>query len=53
MERNSSGALRAPGPFGASGTSDHVTLSSCSLHITHVCSLAAVLRAAAFGAARP
>ena len=45
MERNSSGALRAPGAFGASGTSDpHATLSSCSLHITHVCSLAAVLR---------
>jgi hypothetical protein len=45
MERNSSGALRAPGAFGASGTSDpHATLSSCSLHITHVCWLAAVLR---------
>ena len=53
MERNSSGA---PGAFGASGTSDpHATLSSCSLHITHVCSLAAVLRpsAAAPLAARP
>jgi hypothetical protein len=42
MERNSSGALRAPGAFGAKGTSDpHVTLSSCSLHIrlrlTHTC----------------
>ena len=45
MERNSSGALRAPGAFGASGTSDpHATLSSCSLHITHVCWLPAVLR---------
>ena len=48
MERNSSGALRAPGAFGASGTSDpHATFSSCSLHITHVCSLAAVLRPSA------
>jgi hypothetical protein len=48
MERNSSGALRAPGAFGTSGTSDsHVTLSSCSLHITHVCWLAAVLRPSA------
>jgi hypothetical protein len=37
MERNSSGALRAPGAFGASGTSDHhATLSSCSLQITPV-----------------
>jgi hypothetical protein len=47
MERNSSGALRrgAPGAFGASGTSDlHATISSCSLHITHVCWLPAVLR---------
>ena len=45
MERNSSGALRAPGAFGASGTSDpHATLSSCSLHITHVCWLPSVLR---------
>jgi hypothetical protein len=41
MERNSSGALRR-------GTSDpHVTLSSCSLHITHVCWLPAVLRPSA------
>jgi hypothetical protein len=45
MERNSSGALRTPGAFGASGTSDpHAILSSCSLYITHVCWLAAVLR---------
>ena len=44
MERNSPGALRAPGAFGARGTSDpHAILSSCSLYITHVCSLAAVL----------
>jgi hypothetical protein len=44
MERNSSGALRAPGAFGAMGTSDpHAIFSSCSLHITHVCWLAAVL----------
>ena len=50
MERNSSGALRAPGAFGASGTSDpHATLQicQCSLYITHVCSLAAVLRPSA------
>jgi hypothetical protein len=48
MERNSSGALRAPGAFGASGTSDpHAIISSCSLHITHVCWLAAVLRPSA------
>ena len=39
MERNLSGAAAA------SGTSDpHVTLSSCSLHITHVRWLPAVLR---------
>ncbi len=39
MERNSSGA------FGANGKSDHYAiLSSCSLHITHVCWLPAVLR---------
>ncbi len=49
MERNSSGAPRAPGAFGASGTSDpHVTLSRAAArsthHITHVCWLAAVLR---------
>ena len=45
MERNSSGALRAPGAFGAIGTSDHhAILSSCLLCITRVCSLAAVLR---------
>jgi hypothetical protein len=45
MERNSPGALRAPDAFGARGTMDHhVTLSSCSLYITRVCSLAAVLR---------
>ena len=49
MERNSSGALRAPGAFGATGTSDHhAILSSCVLHVTRVCSLAAV-HAAAFG----
>ncbi len=43
MERNSSGALRAPGAFGARDTSDHhIILSSCSLYITRVCSLAAV-----------
>ena len=48
MERNSSGALRAPGAFGATGTSDHhATLSSCLLCITRVCSLAAVLRPSA------
>jgi hypothetical protein len=48
MERNSPGALRAPGAFGASGTSDHhATISSCSLHITHVCWLPAVLPSAA------
>ena len=35
MERNSSGALRAPGAFGATGTSDHhAILSSCLLCIT-------------------
>ncbi len=45
MERNSSGALRAPGAFGARDTSDHhIILSSCSLYITRVCSLAAVPR---------
>ena len=45
MERNSSGALRAPGAFGATGTSEHhAILSSCLLCITRVCSLAAVLR---------
>jgi hypothetical protein len=47
MERNSPGALlvRKPGAFGASGTSDsHAIISSCSLHVTRVCSLAAVLR---------
>ena len=53
MERNSSGALRAPGAFGAIGTSDHhAILSSCLLCITRVCSLAAVplcCRSAAFG----
>ena len=48
MERNSSGALRAPGAFGAIGTSDHhAILSSCLLCITRVCSLAAVLRPSA------
>ena len=48
MERNSSGALRAPGAFGASGTSDpHAAISSWSLHVTHVCWLAAVLRPSA------
>ena len=36
MERYSSGALRAPGAFGASGTSDpHAIISSCSLHVHH------------------
>ena len=56
MERNSPGALRAPGAFGGSGISDHhVTLSSCSLHITRVFWLPAVLRpsAAAPSAAAP
>ena len=56
MERNSSGALRAPGAFGTIGTSDHhAILSSCLLSITRVCSLAAVLRpsAAAPSAAAP
>ena len=39
MERNS------PGAEGASGTSDHhATNEICSLYITRVCSLAAVLR---------
>jgi len=49
MERNSSGALRrAPGAFGATGTSDyHAILSSCLLCITRVCSLTAVLRPSA------
>ena len=52
MERNSSSALRAPGAFGASGISNpHVTLSSCSLHITHVCWLPAVLRPSSGAAA--
>ena len=38
MERNLSGALRAPGASDAIGTSDtHAIISSCSLHITHVC----------------
>ena len=47
MERNLPGALRAPGAFGATGTSDHhAILSSCSLCITRVCSLAAVKAAA-------
>jgi hypothetical protein len=51
MERNSSGALRAPGAFGARGTSDpHAILEICSLYITQVCSLAAV-STAAFGRA--
>jgi hypothetical protein len=45
MERSSPGARRKPGAFGASGTSDsHAIISSCSLHITRVCSLEAVLR---------
>jgi hypothetical protein len=45
MERNSSGALRAPSAFGAIGTSDHhVTLSGRAPHITHVFRLAAALR---------
>ena len=36
MERNSSSTLRAPGAFGAIGTSDpHATLSSCSLLVHH------------------
>ena len=48
MERNSSGALRAPGAFGAIGTSDHhAILSSCLLCVTRVCSLTAVLRPSA------
>ena len=48
MERNSPGALHAPGAFGASDTSDpHASLYICSLYITHVCSLAAVLRPSA------
>ena len=51
MERNSSGALRAPGAFGARDTSDHhIILSSCSLYITRVCSLAAVPRPSRAGA---
>ncbi len=58
MERNSSGARSAPCAFGSSGTSDpHAIISSCSLHITHVCWLGAMVRpserslgrAAAFG----
>jgi hypothetical protein len=44
MERNSSGALRR----GSSDPHWHVTLSSCSLHITHVCWLLGS-GAAAFG----
>ncbi len=48
MEKYSSGALRASGAFSTSGTSDsHAIISSCSLHITHVCSLPAVLRPSA------
>jgi hypothetical protein len=48
MERNSSGALRAPGAEGASGASDpRAILSSWSLHTTHVFWLAAVLRPSA------
>ena len=44
MERNSLGTLCAPNVLGASGTSDpHAIISSWSLHITHVCSLAAPL----------
>ena len=36
MERNFPGALRAPGAFGASGTSDpHAIISSCSLLVHH------------------
>ena len=49
--RNSAGALRAPGAFGARGTSaPHAMLSSCPLHVTRVCSLAAVLRPSAAAA---
>ncbi len=48
MERNLSGALRAPDAFGANGTSDpHAILSICSLYITRVCSLTAELRPSA------
>ncbi len=54
MERNSSGALRAPGAFGARfrrprKSAPHAAPSSSSLLITHVCWLAAVLRPSAFG----
>jgi len=49
--RNSAGALRAPGAFGASGTSaPHAMFSSCPLHVTRVCSLASVLRPSAAAA---
>jgi hypothetical protein len=49
MERNSSGALRAPGAFGARGTSDpHATLSSCSLNIDDHARLVAPRGAAAW-----
>jgi hypothetical protein len=49
--RNSAGALRAPGAFGARGTSaPHAIFSSCPLHVTRVCSLAAVLRPSAAAA---
>ena len=44
-------ALRAPGAFGARGTSaPHAMFSSCALHVTRVCSLAAVLRPSAAAA---
>ena len=49
--RNSAGALHAPRAFGAGGTSaPHAMLSSCPLHVTRVCSFAAVLRPSAAAA---
>ena len=49
--RNSAGALRAPGAFGARSLSaPHAMFSSCALRVTRVCSLAAVLRPSAAAA---
>jgi hypothetical protein len=54
-KKGSSSAFGRSGAFGARGTSaPHAMFSSCALHVTRVCSLAAVLRAfgraGAFGA---
>jgi hypothetical protein len=54
METHSPGAPRAPGASGTSGISDpRALLSSCSLHITHVCGLPALLRPSESAAALP